>query len=142
MKRAALPAGFVGWGQPLADGGDDVLEEDEYAAFRLRLKDILQNCIVILQGDMLQQLNSFVTAESDWMTAEAVLFAYCCVGHPVRRMVNAEQIAAETADAQLSSIFAWILGPGVGVLAGCAVAQCTASKLVRATLIPSCNNGS
>ena len=136
VRRAALPAGFVTFGEPLADGGEDAEEEDDFNRFRIRLKDVLQNCIAVLQVDMLRLLGGLLSAELDWMRLEAVFFAYSCIGHPVRRMVETEQIASDAADQQLELVFTWVLGPAVQIFSRQPVAQCTASNLVRAALVP------
>lgn len=151
LARAALPHGFTTWGKDLQGGqdkeGTDVgPEEDEFGMLRLRLKDILHHCGLVLGpaacfevfSTLLTPAGTVTTSPTasaavscpPWEVAEAVLFGYSSVAVAVQRQQCAEQLKA--ASDSLVQLMSWILYTGVDLLASQPVAQQTASQAVGA----------
>ena len=151
LARAALPHGFTTWGEDLQGGqdneGTDVgPEEDEFGMLRLRLKDILHHCGLVLGpaacfkvfSTLLIPAGTVATSPTasaavsgpPWEVAEAVLFGFSSVAVAVQRQQCAEHLKA--ASDSLVQLMSWILYTGVDLFASQPVAQQTASQVVGA----------
>ena len=134
LRRAALSRGFAGWGKELVGEDGEACEEDEFGSLRIRLKDLIQHCASMLGPAAILDAYGAVLLVADpppsWEVAEATLFACSCVATAVAKPKFREQLDASSA--QLVSMFGWVLGPGIGLLAPHPVAQQTAAQLVAA----------
>eukprot|EP01047_Picozoa_sp_COSAG01_P043506 COSAG01_NODE_3869_length_5605_cov_39.512713_8_plen_144_part_00 len=129
VRRAAFPNSFERWDQ--STGADDFVEEDEFIAFRTRVKEVIQTCVIVLHEGFWLHLEQLLSSSPTWSLAEAALFACHSGGVVLRRLLASETVPRETIDPLVNSTFAWVLGPGVATLQAHPVAQQTAIRVVR-----------